>query len=176
MMKMSLKDSIEKALKENDILLLSGGISVGDFDFVKETLEDIGADLIFWRVNQKPGRPLAFFKYKDRFIFGLPGNPVSVMVCFEMYVRPLIRKMMGFEELFRPKVMAEAIHDFRKKRGRVDFARVILENREGKYFFSSTGMQGSGILTSMVKANGIACFPSDMEDVKKGSMIEVHMF
>ena len=92
-----LKRSIEKALKENDILILSGGISVGDYDFVKDTLEDIGADLIFWRVNQKPGKPLAFFKYKDRLIFGLPGNPVSVMVCFEMYVRPLIRKMMGFE-------------------------------------------------------------------------------
>ncbi|MCG9479215.1 MAG: molybdopterin molybdotransferase MoeA [Actinomycetia bacterium] len=171
-----LKKSIKKALKENDILLLSGGISVGDYDFVKDTLEDIGADLIFWRVNQKPGKPLAFFKYKDRFIFGLPGNPVSVMVCFEIYVRPLIRKMMGFEKLFRAKVIAEALHEFRNKKGRANFARVILEKKDGKYFFSSTGMQGSGILTSMVKANGIAFFPSDIGDVKKGNIAEVYVF
>jgi molybdopterin molybdotransferase len=171
-----LKKSIKKALKENDILLLSGGISVGDYDLVKDTLEDMGADLVFWRINQKPGKPLAFFRYDNRFIFGLPGNPVSVMVCFEMYVRPLIRKMMGFKGLFRPAVTAEALHDFRNKRGRTNFARVILENRDGKYFFSSTGMQGSGILTSMVKANGLARFSSDIGDVKKGNKVEVYKF
>jgi molybdopterin molybdotransferase len=170
-----LKKSIKKALEENDILLISGGISMGDYDLVKDTIEDIGAELIFWRVNQKPGKPLAFFKYGSKFIFGLPGNPVSVMVCFEMYVRPLIRKIMGFSQLLRPAVSAEALQDFKNKKGRTNFARVVLENKKGKYFFSSTGMQGSGILTSMVKANGLAVFPSTMGDVKKGDQVEVHI-
>ena len=82
---------------------------------------------------------------------------------------------MGFSQLFRPAVIAEALQDFNNKKGRTNFARVVLENREGKYFFSSTGMQGSGILTSMVKANGLAVFPSSIGDLKKGSQAEVHI-
>ncbi|GAG59468.1 unnamed protein product, partial [marine sediment metagenome] len=133
----------------------------------------IGAELIFWRVNQKPGKPLVFLKYKDGFIFGLPGNPVSVMVCFEMYVRPLIKKIIGDDNLFRPSVMARAYHDFKNKRGRTNFVRVMLEKKDNEYFFKSTGVQGSGILTSMAKADGIAVFPEDAGDIKKDSEIEV---
>ena len=169
-----IRKSIEKAIGENDIILISGGTSMGEYDLVRDTLEDMGAELVFWRVNQRPGKPLTLYRFEGKPIFGLPGNPVSVMVCFEMYVRPLIRKMMGFRELFRPTVKAEALHDLRNKRGRTSFARVILENREGKYFFSSTGIQGSGIQKSMVKANAIACFNPDTGDVKKGSMVEVY--
>ncbi|TET49080.1 MAG: molybdopterin molybdotransferase MoeA [Actinomycetota bacterium] len=170
-----LLKKIKEALGECDILLLSGGISVGDYDLVKDTLEGIGAKLIFWRVNQKPGKPLAFFKYGNKYIFGLPGNPVSVMVCFEMYVRPMIRKSMGYDNFFRPEVIAEALDDFKNKTGRVNFARIIVENKDGKYFFKSTGMQGSGILTSMAKANGIARFPADMGNVVKGSKVKVYL-
>jgi molybdopterin molybdotransferase len=169
-----IRKNIEKALKENDIILISGGTSMGEYDLVRDTLEEMGADLIFWRVNQKPGRPLTLYRIEGKPIFGLPGNPASVMVCFEIYVRPLIRKMMGFKELFRPLVQAEALHEFRNKKGRTSFARVILEKKEGKYFFSSTGIKGAGMLTSIVKANAIACFPPDMGDIKKGSIIEVH--
>jgi molybdopterin molybdotransferase len=136
----------------------------------------MGAELVFWRVNQKPGRPMTLYRSGGVPIFGLPGNPVSVMVCFEIYIRPLIRKMMGFKELFRPIVKAEALHEFRNKKGRTSFARVILEKRDGKYFFSSTGIKGAGMLTSMVRANAIACFPPDMGDIKKGSIIEVQRF
>ena len=170
-----LLKKIKEALGECDILLLSGGISVGDYDLVKDTLESIGAKLLFWRVNQKPGKPLAFFEYGNKYIFGLPGNPVSVMVCFEMYVRPMIRKSMGIHNLFRPEVIAEALHDFKNKTGRVNFVRVIIENEDGKYFFKSTGMQGSGILTSMAKANGIARFPADLGNVVKGSKVNVYL-
>ncbi|PIU28447.1 MAG: hypothetical protein COT09_04865 [Candidatus Hydromicrobium americanum] len=168
-----LEKKILEALSECDILLLSGGVSVGDYDFVKEILIGIGAELIFWRVNQKPGKPLVFLKYKDGFIFGLPGNPVSVMVCFEMYVRPLIKKIIGDDNLFRPSVRARAYHDFKNKRGRTNFVRVMLEKKDNEYFFKSTGMQGSGILTSMAKADGIAVFPEDAGDIKKDSEIEV---
>lgn len=169
-----IRKNIEKAQRENDIVLITGGTSMGEYDLVRDTLEDMGADLVFWRVNQKPGRPLTLYRLEGKPIFGLPGNPVSVMICFEMYVRPLIRKTMGFRQLFRPLVRAEALHEFRNKKGRTSFARVILENRDGKYFFSSTGIKGSGMLTSMVRANAIACFPHDMGDVKKGSIMEVH--
>ncbi|GAG65088.1 unnamed protein product [marine sediment metagenome] len=97
-----LLKKIKEALGECDILLLSGGISAGDYDLVKDTLEGMGAKLNFWKVNQKPGKPLAFFEYGDKYIFALPGNPVSVMICFEMYVRPMIRKSMGICNLLRP--------------------------------------------------------------------------
>jgi molybdopterin molybdotransferase len=169
-----IKRSIEKALRENDIITISGGTSMGEYDLVRDTLEEMGADLVFWRVNQKPGRSLTLYRLEGKPIFGLPGNPASVMVCFEMYVRPLIRKIMGFKQLFRPLVRAEALHEFRNKKGRTVFARVILESKEGRYFFSSTGIKGSGMLTSMVRANAIACFPPDMGDVRKGSIMEVY--
>ncbi len=171
----SLQKNIERALAENDILILSGGVSVGDYDFVKDSLKNIGAKKIFWKVNQKPGKPIAFYKYKDKFIFGLPGNPVSVMVCFEIYVRPLIRKIMGHKDLNRPVVPARASHDFKNKKGRTNFVRVVIGKKDGQYFFSSTGLQGSGMLTSMAKADGIAIFPEDIGDVKKDSMIEIFL-
>jgi len=170
-----LRKKISKALSECDILLVSGGVSVGDYDFVKETLIDIGAELVFWRVNQKPGKPLVFLTYRDKFIFGLPGNPVSVMVCFEMYVRPLIMRIMGNKDLFRPAVHARASHDFKNRKGRTSFARVVIKKKDSKYFFTSTGMQGSGILTSMVKADGIAVFPEDAGNIRKGSEVEVFL-
>ena len=169
-----IKRSIEKGLRENDMMLISGGTSMGEYDLLRDTLEDMGAELVFWRINQRPGRSMILYRLKGRPVFGLPGNPVSVMVCFEMYVRPLIRKMMGFSQLFRPLVRAEALHEFRNKKGGTVFARVILENKEGRYLFGSTGIKGSGMLTSMVRANAIACFPPDMGDVKKGSVMDVY--
>ena len=173
--KKNLKEKILEALSECDILLLSGGVSVGDYDFVKEILIGIGAELVFWKVNQRPGKPLVFLKYKDKFIFGLPGNPVSVMVCFEMYARPLIKRIMGDYNLFRHSIRAAASHDFKNKRGRTNFARVTLEKKGNEYFFKSTGMQGSGILTSMSKADGIAVFSEDAGDIKKGSKVDVFL-
>ncbi len=170
-----LSKNIKKALKECDILVLSGGISVGDYDLVKETLEDIGAELIFWRVNQSPGRLLAFFKCGSKFIFGLPGNPVSAMICFEMYIRPMIRKSMGYQGLFRPEISAEAIYDFNNKAGRVNFVRVIVERRQGDYLFKTDDSQEPGILSPMARANGIAYLPVDMGDVKKGSMVKIYL-
>ncbi|MBC7333585.1 MAG: molybdopterin molybdotransferase MoeA [Actinobacteria bacterium] len=198
-----IKNKILEALAMCDILLLTGGVSVGEYDYVKEILDEIGANLIFWRVNQKPGKPLAFWTFKnkstskrkleslksesklegsdskletdEKFIFGLPGNPVSVMVCFEMYVRPLVSKIMGYERLFRNSVVAQALHDFKHKEGRTEFVRVAVEKRDKQYFFKSTGMQGSGILTSMSRANGIAVFPENVGDVREGCEAEVYL-
>lgn len=168
-----LKNSILSALDNCDILLLSGGVSVGDYDYVKEILDSIGAEFVFWRVNQRPGKPMAFLTYKDKFIFGLPGNPVSVMVCFEFYVRPLIKLFAGETELFRKKITAKSAEDFSHKPGRTDFVRVRLDfSRDGTYF-KSTGMQGSGILMSMSKADGLAIFPESSGNIEKETEVEI---
>jgi molybdopterin molybdotransferase len=170
-----LKKKIEEVLKSCDILLLTGGISVGDYDYVKEILDDVGAEFIFWRVNQRPGKPLAFLTYKDKFIFGLPGNPVSVMVCFEMYVRPLVKKIMGDQQFLRRSIIAKASEDFGHKEGRTEFVRVKLEKVDNEFFFKPTGKQGSGILTSMVEADGIAEFHDDIGIVSKGTDIRIYL-
>jgi len=170
-----LRDKISSVIAECDILLISGGVSVGDYDFVKEVLADLGAEFIFWRVNQRPGKPLAFLTYKDKFIFGLPGNPVSVMVCFEMYVRPLIKKMMADRNLFKRKIKALALQDHQHKEGVTDFIRVVLEKIDEQYYFKHTGRYGSGILTSMAEADGLAVFSEDKSTVNKDDAIEVYL-
>lgn len=173
--KSSLKEKILEAISTCDILLITGGVSVGDYDYVKEALDEIGAKFIFWRVNQRPGRPLAFLIYKDKFIFGMPGNPVSVMVCFEIYVRPLIKKIMGDKKIFRNSVLAIAGSDYEHKEGRTDFTRVKLEKIDSQFYFKLTGMQGSGILTSMSGADGLAVFPDNISDVRKGDVAQVFL-
>ena len=170
-----IRNSILSALDECDILLLTGGVSVGDYDYVKEMLDSIGAEFVFWRVNQRPGKPMAFLTYKDKFIFGLPGNPVSVMVCFEFYVRPLIKLFTGDAELFRKKILAKAASDFSHKLGRTDFVRVKLDFLQDGTYFKSTGMQGSGILMSMSEADGLAIFPESSGNIEKDTEIEVFL-
>ena len=166
--------SIKNAASECDIILISGGVSVGDYDYIKEILNKLNADEIFWGIKQKPGKPMAFYKLGKKLIFGLPGNPVSVMVCFELYVRPLIRKMLGFKYLHRNIITAHMKHPFRHETGRTEFVRVVLEkDSDYNYFASVTGQQGSGILSSMAKADGIAEVEADQKDIKEGDKIKV---
>jgi len=140
---------------------------------VREILDDIGAEFIFWKVNQHPGKPVAFLTFKDKFIFGLPGNPVSAMVCFELYVRILIKKMSGATELFRKKVVAHAAENYMHMKGREDFTRVKLEKIEDKLYFRLTGTQSAGILTSMAKADGLAIFSEEDDLIEKDKQVEV---
>ena len=170
--KKDLEQKIRKGLSA-DMLLVSGGVSVGDYDFVKDVLKDLGTKMKFWRVAMKPGKPLAFGMIKDVPVFGLPGNPVSSMVSFEQFVRPALLKMAGAKDIFRFHLPALAKDDFEKKKGLRYFLRVILENKEGQLYASLTGPQGSGILKSMVLANGIAELPEDMEFIRRGETVEV---
>ena len=170
--KKDLAQKIRKGLSA-DMLLVSGGVSVGDYDFVKDVLKDLGTKMKFWRVAMKPGKPLAFGMIKDVPVFGLPGNPVSSMVSFEQFVRPALLKMSGAKDIFRFHLPAIAKDDFEKKKGLRYFLRVILENKEGQLYASLTGPQGSGILKSMVLANGIAELPEDMEFIRRGETVEV---
>ncbi|MDO8886886.1 gephyrin-like molybdotransferase Glp [Candidatus Oleimmundimicrobium sp.] len=166
---------IEKGLNISDILLTTGGVSMGDYDVVKDVLTGLGAELKFWKVAQKPGMPLAFWRLGDKLIFGLPGNPVSTVVCFEEYVRPAILKMMGKNHIFRPEVDAIFEHDLKKKPGRAFFVRVNVRRKNGEFYVSLTGPQGSGILKSMSLANGIAVIPAETTLVKTGDKVKVHL-
>ncbi|HDP69279.1 MAG TPA: molybdopterin molybdenumtransferase MoeA [Actinobacteria bacterium] len=171
----STRKLIQKGLEVSDILLTTGGVSMGDYDVVKDVLDDLDAELKFWKVAQKPGMPLAFWCFGEKIIFGLPGNPVSTMICFDEYVRPAISKMMGRKHIFRPEVDAVFEHDLKKKPGRTFFVRVKVRTENGKYYVSLTGPQGSGILKSMSLANGIAIIPAEKTLVKTGDEVNVHL-
>jgi len=173
----AVRSALGQALIQADVVLTNGGVSVGDYDFVKDVLQEMGAELVFWRVKQKPGKPMAFWTLGSRLIVGLPGNPVSCMVCAEEYVRPLVRRMMGHAQLARP--VRTAVLDERYAKGadvgRTHFARVRLKEREGVLHATLTGPQGSGILTSMALAAGIAVIPEDTPIVEAGRTVHVQL-
>ena len=177
----SLTEKIDQGL-DADMLITSGGVSQGDYDMVKDVLAQRG-EISFWTVRMKPGKPLAFGTMtkmegeKQRKVphLGLPGNPVSSMITFEQFARPAILKMMGRENLAKPTIRAIIDNDIANNDGRRIFARVIVAKRDGQYYASLTGPQGSGILTSMAKANGLAVIPESSKGVKAGDMVDVQM-
>ncbi len=177
----SLNEKIDEGL-DADMLITSGGVSKGDYDIVKDVLAEHG-EIGFWTVRMKPGKPIAFGvikKVKGRKKrkvphLGLPGNPVSSMITFEQFARPAILKMMGKKILAKPTILATINGDITDTGGRRVFARVMVTRRGGQYHASLAGPQGSGILTSMVKANGVAVIPESSRGVKAGDMVEVQM-
>jgi len=177
----SLDEKIAEAL-DADMLVTSGGVSKGDYDIVKDVLADHG-EIGFWTVRMKPGKPIAFGVIKKgkgrkkRQVphLGLPGNPVSSMITFEQFARPAILKMMGKKILAKPTIRAIIEDDIADAGERRVFARVMVTKRGGQYYASLTGPQGSGILTSMVRANGVAVIPESSKGVKAGDMVEVQM-
>jgi molybdopterin molybdotransferase len=168
-----IEDKIGEALTA-DMLITSGGVSMGNYDLVKDVLAKQG-EVSFWTVRMKPGKPLAFGIIKGVPHLGLPGNPVSSMVTFEVFARPAILKMMGKTNLSKPTIEAILEGYIRNTDGRRVFARAIV-NREGdRYIARTTGPQGSGILTSMSRANGLVIVPEDVESVKQGETVKVLM-
>ena len=159
-----------------DMIISSGGVSVGDYDFVKDVLKDIGAEMKFWKVAMRPGNPLAFGIIGGKPAFGLPGNPVSVMVSFEQFVRPSIRKMSGHALLFRQVIDATAQEAVATKKGRKYFLRCRVSERDGQFVATTTGEQGSGILMSMAKANGLMVISEEKEGVLSGESVKVQIF
>jgi len=157
-----------------DLFLTSGGVSVGDFDVVKEVLNAEG-EMHFWRVRMKPGKPLAFGHIGGVPFLGFPGNPVSAMVSFELFGRPAILKMLGKTRLRKPEVEAILLDEVKHKDKRRHFLRVIVERRDGEWYAKLTGEQGSGILSSMVKANGLAIIPEDLRRMEAGERVRVMM-
>ena len=163
------------AASRADIVISSGGVSVGDYDLVKDIMAEIGSRIQFWRVAMRPGRPLAFGLLEGKPLFGLPGNPVSSMVSFEQFIRPSILKMRGYPGIYRRAVRAEMTEGYKKKQGLKYFLRARVELRDGKYVAALTGEQGSGILKSMVLANGLVVLPEDTTSVKPGDEVAVQL-
>ena len=147
------------ALAKADALITSGGVSVGEHDVVKSVLARLGK-INFWRVAMKPGKPQAYGISDGKPIFGLPGNPVSSLVVFELFVRPALLKMAGHTELLRPTFKATLAEPVTNRDGRVNYMRAILKASNGHYTAETTGPQGSGILHSLVLANGLITIPA----------------
>ena len=164
----SLADTFETALA-CDALITSGGVSVGDYDHVKDALGDAGVCMRFWKVAQRPGHPMAFGHMGPRPVFGLPGNPVSSLVSFILYVRPALLKMMGHESLFMPVVRAKMAHDVKTAPGLKEFVRCRLDEEDGHFLASSTGTQSSGVLRSLSLAQGLIVAREDQTVLRKGS-------
>jgi len=158
-----------------DMVVSSGGVSVGDYDLVKASLKKMGQEMLFWKVAMKPGKPLAFGRIDNVPIFGLPGNPVSSFVSFEQFVRPSIRKMMGASQLSHLLVQAKLTHTVHKKAGRQHFLSAYVKWENGTCTVSPTQEQGSGILKSTVNANGLLIFPLELTEMTKGTEVTVQL-
>jgi molybdenum cofactor synthesis domain-containing protein len=232
-----LEEYLQRGLRF-DVLLVSGGTSVGVHDYVRPVIESLGVQMKFWRVAMKPGHPASFglfqrhksntskvveadevqgarraatrayladrqgserqatqraegwlrssreptglplagkFAVADTFVFGLPGNPVSSMVCFEEFVAPALRRMMGHSSIYRSTVQARLTHDVKHQPGRTEFVRVILGKEQGSYIATSTGAQGSGMLLSMARADGLMVVPADSKGISAGEQVFVQL-
>jgi len=171
-----LQQAFERAATQADVIITTGGVSVGEADYVKEILQETGT-VNFWKVAMKPGRPLAFGQIKDAHFFGLPGNPVSVMVTFSQFVKPALRHLMSETETDTFSMQVPCISELRKKPGRVEYQRGILERDENnQWVVKKTGAQGSGILRSMSQANCFIILPMDSGSVEPGTIVDVQPF
>lgn len=170
-----LKARLLEAAGAADVVLTSGGVSVGIYDLVKAVLAEIGG-IDFWQVNMQPGRPLAVGRIGETLFFGLPGNPVASMLTFSLFVRPALQKLMGRRDLEPTRFFAVATEGMRKKAGRREFKRGILSYTDRGWEVSTTGPQGSGILTSMVLANCLIVLPEERGEVKAGELVLVEPF
>jgi molybdopterin molybdotransferase len=164
-----------QTVRRADVILSSGGVSVGDYDFVKDVMGDIGNAMYFWRVAMRPGKPLAFGSIGDVPLFGLPGNPVSVMVSFEQFVRPYLLKMQGHTRIFRQTFKAVSAQDIKKSPGMKNLIRAVVQREKNRTVARVTGNQSSGVLKSMVAANAFIVLAEDVSFVKKGDEVVVQM-
>lgn len=171
-------DDIRSYLSESlfaDFVLISGGVSMGDYDFVREVLMELGATIKFWKVAMKPGAPIAFGTIQGKPVFGLPGNPVSSMVTFEQFVRPALLKASGRRDLFRPFIRAILTEDIEKTPGKRHFMRAIATLTDGRYEVRTTGSQDSHILMSLAQANAFLILPEEADKIKGGEDVWIQL-
>jgi molybdopterin molybdotransferase len=154
-----------------DLLVTSGGVSVGAYDFTKDVLRELGAELRLWRIRMRPGAPLGFGMLGGMPWLGLPGNPVSAMVTFELFGRPLIRRLLGHARIFRPAIDVRMNDDVALAAPLTHFFRAIVEWGAGGATAALTGPQGSGLLTSMARANALVVVPADRPTVSRGEIV-----
>jgi molybdopterin molybdotransferase len=168
----ALRDVLEAA-PPHDLLITSGGISVGEFDHTKRVLEALGGELRFWRVKVRPGAPLGFGMLRGVPWLGLPGNPVSTMVTFELFARPAIRRLQGFTRVFTRPIRVRATERIATAPRLTNFLRVVVSPaNDGVFEARVTGPQGSGLLTSMARANALMVVPEDQTLVEPGTLLD----
>jgi molybdopterin molybdotransferase len=167
-----IREAVREAFATADVVVTSGGVSVGEKDLVKSTMLELGVEQVFWGVKFKPGKPLFFGVRDDVRFFGLPGNPVSAMVCFELFVRPALMKMMGREDKGRPHIEVYFEQDVKNRFGRMHAMRVSLERTEKGWLARSVGAQGSGLVSSLTKADALALIGPESEGVRAGEPVE----
>jgi molybdopterin molybdotransferase len=163
-------NKFKKLSKESNLIITTGGVSVGDADYIRNALLKIGS-ISFWKISIKPGRPLAFGTIGSSYFFGLPGNPVSTSVTFDLFVRPAIYKILSLEKRKDITIKAILVGALRKKRGRVEYKRGILFKKEGKYYVKASGLQGSNILSSLAIANCYIKLGMDIENIKESEIV-----
>jgi molybdopterin molybdotransferase len=166
-----IKKEFYKALEFADIILFSGGISVGDYDFVRDLMERERVKTVFYKVKQKPGKPLYFGKFNKKLIFALPGNPASVLVCFYEYVYPAIRALSGFKDIFLPEKEFILLRDIKKKTNRLWFLKGKIKNKG----VIPLDFQESHMLSSFAKADCLIVAPRNRKLLKKGEKVKVHI-
>src|SRR5918993_4300475 len=168
----ALRAAMGEALTSADVVVTSGGVSVGQRDLVKSTLLELGVEQVFWGVKLKPGKPVFFGTRGDTRFFGLPGNPVSAMVCFELFVRPALMEMMGRKDKRRPRIGVYFDDDVENKFGRMHAMRVNLTSTEKGWRAESVGAQGSGLVSSLTKADALALIGPESEGARAGEPVE----
>ena len=166
-----LRAAVEEALESADVVVTSGGVSVGEKDLVKGTMLELGVEQVFWGIKLKPGKPVFYGVREDVRCFGLPGNPVSAMVCFELFVRPSLVEMMGREDRRRPHIQVFFAEDLENRLGRLHAMRVTLERTDKGWLAESVGAQGSGLVSSLTNADALALIGPESE-VRAGEPVE----
>lgn len=164
---------LAEQIERSDLVITTGGVSVGAHDWVRAALEELGAERLFWRVSMKPGKPLIVSRIGERLIFGLPGNPVSCAVAFHLFVAPALRKMMGRREVLPPVLRCVAGGEIPAGGGRRSYLRVRVTAENGSLVARPARAQGSAVLSSLVQANGLAIVPPDSTGTTVGSIIDV---
>ena len=170
----AVRDSLETAVKHHaDLILSSAGVSVGAFDFVRSIIQSDG-EFEFWRVNMRPGKPIAFGNFQGVPFIGLPGNPVSAYVGYEVFGRPAILRLSGVENTIRSRIRTKIGEDIRSD-GRESYLRAVVHSQNGEWFARLTGHQGSGNLLSLVQANALLIIPSGVKSLPSGTEVEAWM-
>jgi len=171
----ALENMLLTAAAKHDVVITSGGVSVGEADFMKQLLAKHG-QVLFWKINMKPGRPLAYGKIGQSHYFGLPGNPVSTMVTFYQFVQTALKHLMGANAMPIPTFQVECVDAIKKAPGRTEFQRGTLFKEGPHWKVKTTGGQGSGILSSMSQANCFIVLNEHTGSLERGSLVEVQPF
>ena len=170
-----IEASLREAL-EADVVITTGGVSVGEYDFVNEAFENVGIETMFWKVRMKPGKPVSFAQYRGKPVIGVPGNPISAMVAFEVLIAPCLRKMLGDPRPHPRPVVARLRESYRRRPGRIEIARGFAVREGEEIVVTLNSLQGSGSLPSFVGVNALAILPADRAEFAGGDRVEIFLW